>query len=50
VNDRVLAVRAAILAETGYEEDARSDARTLGGKPLLPEERALIAPLITVGD
>ena len=41
-----LAVRAAILAENGYEEGARNDARILGAKPLLPEERALIAPLL----
>jgi hypothetical protein len=40
-----LAVRAAILAANGYEEGARNDARILGAKPLLPEERALIAPL-----
>jgi tetratricopeptide (TPR) repeat protein len=41
-----LAVRAAILAVNGYEEGARNDARILGAKPLLPEERALIAPLL----
>jgi hypothetical protein len=41
-----LAVRAAILAANGYEEPARNDARLLGAKPLLPEERALIAPLL----
>jgi hypothetical protein len=41
-----LAVRAAILAVTGYEEGARGDARNLGGEHLLPEERALIAPLL----
>jgi hypothetical protein len=41
-----LAVRAAILAANGYEEGARNDARILGTKPLLPEERALIAPLL----
>jgi hypothetical protein len=41
-----LAVRAAILAANGYEDGARNDARLLGGKPLLPEERALIAPLL----
>ncbi|HZA55812.1 MAG TPA: hypothetical protein VE616_16300, partial [Candidatus Udaeobacter sp.] len=41
-----LAVRAAILAVTGYEEGARGDARNLGTQPLLPEERALIAPLL----
>ena len=40
-----LAVRAAILAANNYEEGARGDARNLGAKPLLPEERALIAPL-----
>ena len=40
-----LAVRAAILAANGYEDGARSDARLLAAKPLLPEERALIAPL-----
>jgi Flp pilus assembly protein TadD len=41
-----LAVRAAILAANGYEEGARNDASLLGAKPLLPEERALIAPLL----
>jgi tetratricopeptide (TPR) repeat protein len=41
-----LAVRAAILAANGYEEGARNDARILGAKPLLPEERALIVPLL----
>jgi hypothetical protein len=41
-----LAVRAAIMAVNGYEEGARNDARILGAKPLLPEERALIAPLL----
>ncbi len=41
-----LAVRAAILAVNGYEEGARGDARNLGAKLLLPEERALIAPLL----
>ena len=41
-----LAVRAAILAVNGYEEGARNDAQLLGAKPLLPEERALIAPLL----
>jgi len=41
-----LAVRAAILAINGYEEGARNDALLLGAKPLLPEERALIAPLL----
>jgi tetratricopeptide (TPR) repeat protein len=41
-----LAVRVAILAANGYEDGARNDARILGAKPLLPEERALIAPLL----
>ena len=41
-----LAVRAAILAVNGYGEGARGDARNLGAEHLLPEERALIAPLL----
>jgi Flp pilus assembly protein TadD len=41
-----LAVRAAILAANGIEAGARNDALLLGAKPLLPEERALIAPLL----
>jgi len=41
-----LAVRALILAENGYEEGARGDAHKLGAEHLLPEERALIAPLL----
>ena len=41
-----MAVRAAILAVNGYEEGARNDARILGAQPLLPEERALIVPLL----
>jgi hypothetical protein len=41
-----LAVRAAILAVNGYEDGARGDARNLGAEHLLPEERALIAPLL----
>src|SRR4029077_8769657 len=41
-----LAVRVAILAANGYEEGARNDARLLAAKPLLPEERALIVPLL----
>ena len=41
-----LAVRAAILAVNGYTEGARGDARNLGAEYLLPEERALIAPLL----
>ena len=43
---RAVAVRAAILAVNGYEEGARRDARNLGAEHLLPEERALIAPLL----
>ena len=41
-----LAVRAAILAVTGHEQGAKNDARNLGAEHLLPEERALIAPLV----
>jgi tetratricopeptide (TPR) repeat protein len=41
-----LAVRAAILAANGIEEGARNDARLVSANPLLPEERALIAPLL----
>jgi len=41
-----LAVRAAILAATGYTDPARNDARLVNANPLLPEERALIAPLL----
>ena len=42
----VLAVRAAILAANGYAEPARNDALLVNANPLLPEERALIAPLL----
>ena len=41
-----LAVRAAILAANGHEDGARNDALLLSANPLLPEERALIAPLL----
>ncbi len=41
-----LAVRAAILAANGIEEGARNDALLVSVNPLLPEERALIAPLL----
>ena len=41
-----LAVRAAILAVNGYEEGSRNDALLVSANPLLPEERALIAPLL----
>jgi tetratricopeptide (TPR) repeat protein len=44
-----LAVRAAILAANGYQEGARNDARLVSAKPLLPEERTLIAPLLAEG-
>ncbi|MBA3833108.1 MAG: hypothetical protein H0X34_14680 [Chthoniobacterales bacterium] len=40
-----LAVRAAALDANGWKEGAKGDARTLAAAPLLPEERALIAPL-----
>jgi len=39
-------VRAAILAANGYEDGARNDASLVNAKPLLPEERTLIAPLL----
>jgi hypothetical protein len=41
-----LAVRVAILAANGYEDGARNDARLVSANRLLPEERALIAPLL----
>jgi len=41
-----IAARVAILAANGYEKGARNDALLLAAKPLLPEERALIAPLL----
>jgi hypothetical protein len=41
-----LAVRAAILAVNGIEDGARNDALLVSANPLLPEERALIAPLL----
>jgi tetratricopeptide (TPR) repeat protein len=41
-----LAVRAAILGANGYTDPARNDARLVNANPLLPEERALIAPLL----
>jgi tetratricopeptide (TPR) repeat protein len=44
-----LAVRAAILAANGYKDGARNDARLVSAKPLLPEERSLIAPLVVEG-
>jgi tetratricopeptide (TPR) repeat protein len=44
-----LAVRAAILAANGYKDGARNDALLVSAKPLLPEERRLIAPLVIEG-
>ncbi len=41
-----LAVRAAVLAANGWQEDAKADAEKLITATLLPEERALIAPLL----
>ena len=41
-----LAVRAATLAAAGWLDGARNDARNLAAARLLPEERALIAPLL----
>ena len=41
-----LAVRAVALDANGWKEGAKGDARTLAAAPLLPEERALIAPLL----
>ena len=41
-----LAMRAAILAANGIEDGARNDALLVSANPLLPEERALIAPLL----
>lgn len=40
-----LAIRAAVLAANGWIDGARNDARNLATARLLPEERALIAPL-----
>ncbi len=42
-----LAVRAVVLDANGWKEGAKGDARTLAAAPLLPEERALIAPLLS---
>jgi hypothetical protein len=41
-----LAVRAATLAANGVKDGARNDALLVSVNPLLPEERALIAPLL----
>lgn len=41
-----LAVRAAAFAATGWVDGARNDAHNLAAMTLLPEERALIAPLL----
>ena len=42
-----LAVRAVALDANGWKEGAKGDARSLSAAPLLPEERALIAPLLS---
>lgn len=42
----VVAVHAAALARNGWEEKAREEAKRLATMSLLPEERALIAPLL----
>ncbi|MEO5754191.1 MAG: hypothetical protein ABIR38_05750, partial [Chthoniobacterales bacterium] len=42
-----LAIRAVALDANGWKEAAKGDARTLAAAPLLPEERALIAPLLS---
>jgi hypothetical protein len=41
-----LAVRANVLAANGIKDGARNDALLVSANPLLPEERALIAPLL----
>jgi tetratricopeptide (TPR) repeat protein len=41
-----LAVRAVALDSNGWKEGAKQDAHTLSAAPLLPEERALITPLL----
>lgn len=46
VPPRVLVLRAAALAATGMTDEARDKARALSASRLLPEERALIAPLL----
>jgi tetratricopeptide (TPR) repeat protein len=42
-----LTVRAVALDANGWKEGAKGDARTLSAAALLPEERALIAPLLS---
>jgi len=42
-----LAVRAVALDANGWKDRAKQDAHTLSAAPLLPEERALIAPLLS---
>ena len=42
-----LAVRAVALDANGWKDGAKGDARTLAAAQLLPEERALIAPLLS---
>jgi tetratricopeptide (TPR) repeat protein len=42
-----LAIRAVALNANGWKEEAKGDAEKLGAQHLLPEERALIAPLLS---
>lgn len=46
VSPSALAVHAAALAANGHDEDARSEAATVPLGNLLPEERALVEPLL----
>ena len=48
--DGALAVRAAALAANGWKEGAQNDARNLAAANLLPEERALLRPIIGDAD
>ena len=48
--DGALAVRAAALAANGWKEGAQNDARNLAAANLLPEERALLLPIIGDAD
>lgn len=49
VPPRILVLRAAALAATGMTDEARDKARALSTSRLLPEEQALIAPLLRDG-
>lgn len=46
LNAPPMAVRAAALAANGWKDKARDEARKLVATQLLPEERALVAPLL----